>query len=688
MTDPRLAAALEGLNREQREAVEATEGPVLVLAGAGSGKTRVITVRTARLIDLGVRPEQILALTFTNKAAQEMQRRIQGLVGGAADLVVAGTFHSFCLALLRDNLERLGLSKRFGLCDAADQQSNARGALRDLGVTETALTPAALQGRLSLLKNRLVSPAEAKAAARDDQEALVADAYQAYQERLRRARTFDFDDLLVETVGLLRGHADLRHELSRRFRYVMVDEYQDTCVAQYELLRLLARPEPRAPVGNLCAVGDDDQSIYGWRGAEVEKILGFEQDFPGARVIKLETNYRSTPEILKVANAVIRNNTQRHQKTLRAALPAGAPVELSLAPDETTEADKICLSIKAQVEKRTALFGDFAILFRTGTQPRPIEAQLRVRGIPYVLVGGPSFFDRKEVRDVLAYLRAALEPDDEPSLLRILNCPPRGIGKGSVDKLLELAARERISVAAALADERFTAELTKTTAQAGRALLETLAEWNGAERGPSLPSAIEELLQRVGYRSEVERLYPDEATRTKRWAAVEEVIELARGHLRRVKKPDLSRFLNELSLSAGEQDGREDPEQAEARRRDVVTLMTLHAAKGLEFRQVYLVGLEEGILPHARSVAEEGGVEEERRLFYVGVTRARERLTLSACSTRPRGGARAEVCLSRFIYELKGESPPASWRPSGVAKPPTKAQKAAKARAAKRSGRR
>jgi DNA helicase II / ATP-dependent DNA helicase PcrA len=688
MSDPRLVAALEGLNREQREAVEATEGPVLVLAGAGSGKTRVITVRTARLIDLGVRPEEILAMTFTNKAAKEMHGRIQTLVGGAADLVTVGTFHSFCLVLLRENLERLGFTKRFGLCDASDQLSNARGALRDLGVTETHLTPAAFQSRLSLLKNRLISPEEAKAAAKDDTDALVADGYAAYQDRLRRARCFDFDDLLVKSVELLREHHELRHGLAKRYRYLMVDEYQDTCVAQYELLRLLARPEAKGKVGNLCAVGDDDQSIYGWRGAEVAKILGFERDFPGARVIKLETNYRSTPQILQVANAVIRNNTQRHQKTLRAAMPDGVPVELSIAPDETSEADKIILAIKAQVEKRTALFGDFAILFRTGTQPRPIEAQWRVRGVPYVLIGGPSFFDRKEVRDVLAYLRAALEPDDEPALLRVLNCPPRGIGKGTVDKLLELAAQQRQSVAKVLLDDALSAELPKAAVQSGRALLATLAEWNAAQRGSSLPSAIQELLERIGYRSEVERLYPDEATRSKRWAAVDEVIELARGHLRRVKKPDLSRFLNELALTAGEQEDRSDKDKDPERRRDVVTLMTLHAAKGLEFRQVYLVGLEEGILPHARSVAEEGGIEEERRLFYVGVTRAREKLVLSACGSRPRGGARSETCLSRFIYELKGETPPPTWHPAGQPKPMTKAQKAAKTRAVKRSAKR
>ncbi len=678
MDDAELELLLDALNPEQREAVGATDGPVLVLAGAGSGKTRVITVRTAYLLHQGVDPRSVLLVTFTNKAADEMRSRLERMVGRAkAELLTIGTFHRFCLLLLREYGERVGLGERFSLCDAADQVSGVKQVLRELHVPEKSVDPRALQARISLLKNRLVTPEQALERARDDEEEVTARAYAAYQAWLRRGRTLDFDDLLVRGVELVRDHEPLRAELRERFQYLMVDEYQDTNEVQYELLRWLAGRR-----GNLCAVGDDDQSIYGWRGADVSKILGFERDFEQATVVKLETNYRSTPQILEAANKVIRNNRERHDKTLRAAVPDGPRVEGLAADDDTAEADHIALEVQAAVRSKRSMYADFAVLFRTATQPRAIETQLRARGIPYVLVGGQSWFDRKEVKDVVAYMRAAHNPDDEAALLRILNRPTRGIGDKSVDRTLDFATREGITVAQAFRRAEEVEGLSAAAARAANALLDTLAEWADPEPEVDLPSRIEELVERVGYRSEVERVYADELVRTQRWSAVEELVRAARRHVERRRKPSLSRFLAELQL-----DGADDSRERDERQgRDAVTLMTLHAAKGLEFREVYLVGMEEGVLPHARAVAE-GGEEEERRLCYVGITRARERLVLSYCLRRPRGGGMAETFPSRFLYEIKGTPPPPEWR--AVDDPRLVQERAAaRARGARRAGRR
>ncbi|MHC4893485.1 MAG: ATP-dependent helicase [Planctomycetota bacterium] len=654
MDDAELELLLDALNPEQREAVGATDGPVLVLAGAGSGKTRVITVRTAYLLHQGVDPRSILLVTFTNKAADEMRSRLERMVGKhQAELLTIGTFHRFCLWLLRTHSELAGLGQRFSLCDAADQISGIKQVLRELHVSEKTMSPRQMQARVSLLKNRLVTPERAYAeAAGDEEDELVARGYEAYQNWLRRSRTLDFDDLLVRGVDLLREHEEVRDELRARFQYLMVDEYQDTNEVQYELLRLLAGRD-----GNLCAVGDDDQSIYGWRGADVRKILGFERDFEDATVVKLETNYRSTPQILEAANRVIRNNRDRHDKTLRAAIPDGPRVEGMALEDDTAEADTIALQIQRAVREKRSHHTDFAVLFRTATQPRAIETQLRARGIPYVLVGGQSFFDRKEIKDVIAYLRVASNPDDEAALLRILNRPTRGIGKKSIDRILDFATQEGVTAAEAFRRHEEVEGLPAAAARSGNALLDSLAEWADPEPTDDLVARIEELLERVGYRSEVEKCYDDELQQTQRWSAVEELLKTAERHVERRRAPTLTRFLGELQLDGVDNSRDRD----EAQRRDAVTLMTLHAAKGLEFREVYLVGMEEGILPHARAVSE-GSEEEERRLCYVGITRARERLVLSYCMRRARGGGQAESYPSRFLYEVKGDPPPAEWR--------------------------
>jgi DNA helicase-2/ATP-dependent DNA helicase PcrA len=636
---------LEGLNEEQARAVRTTEGPVLVLAGAGSGKTRVITRRTAYLVSGGVSPLSILAVTFTNKAAREMRERVGALVGAevARDLTVR-TFHSFCVRLLRQHADRLGLSPRFTICDDSDQLTAVKGALRELRIAEATVHPNAALSRISLFKNRLVSPAQALAEASDDWEELVARAFRSYNEHLKRARTVDFDDLLLLSGRLLGEDEEVRAALQDRYRYLMVDEYQDTNGPQYEILRHLAGNRK-----NLCVVGDDDQSIYGWRGADLRKILNFQKDFPGAAVVRLETNYRSTAEILEAANAVIRNNKARHEKSLVAAAGKGEPVRTFTLEDEEHEAAFVADEILTDVRRGRHRYGDVAVLFRTAVQPRPFEARFRAGRIPYDLVGGQSFFDRKEVRDVLAFLKLAVNPEDEPSLLRIVNVPPRGVGKGTLDKVVDAATRDGLSAAAVF--ERGCAGVAPEAIEAVRGLKRLLGEALRRIPETGLPQALRELVLAVRYPAELDRQYPDAVTRQARWAAVEEIFNLAENHQRRTPGADLQSFLEEMTLQEEE---KEDEEESS---KDRVTLMTLHAAKGLEFPRVYLVGAEEGLIPHQRSIAEDT-VEEERRLMYVGITRARTHLTITRAKTRAKYGQRQPCLPSRFLFEIKGEPVP------------------------------
>jgi ATP-dependent DNA helicase UvrD/PcrA len=662
-----MTKLLEGLNPEQRLAVTTTEGPVLVLAGAGTGKTRVITVRAAHLLHERVAPESVLAVTFTNKAAGEMRERVAALVGPKrASALTIGTFHAFCLAALRAHGARVGLPRRFAICDAADQLSALKGALRELRIAEAAIQPGALQARISLLKNRLVDPDAFLAAAADDRDELIGRAWKRYEEHLRRTASLDFDDLLLFTVRLLRDDERVRKTFERRYRYVMVDEYQDTNGPQYEIVRRIAGGRR-----NLCVVGDDDQSIYGWRGADVSKILGFERDFPGAVVVRLETNYRSTTPILEAANRVIRNNPDRHEKTLRSALGQGDDVRLHCLPDEVGEADWVAREVLELVRRRRARLADVAILFRTATQPRVFEAQLRARGVPYVLVGGMSFFDRKEVRDVLAYLRLVANPDDEVSLLRVVNRPPRGIGRTTIDRIVAHATARGLPLTRSLADAATIEGVGPAAVLAIDGLRTQLASLGRRDPGPRLVPWIRNLLETVAYRAEVDRSYPDPKAREERWRTVLEILDLAENHARRVAKPSLTTFLQDLTLSAT--DDPSEPGDA-----DAVTLMTLHAAKGLEFPHVYLVGLEEGLLPHHRSITEDT-VEEERRLAYVGITRAQRHLTLTLAKTRSKYGRRTECIPSRFLYELKDEPPPPGWRPLG-AEPPEPTRKPSRKR--------
>ncbi len=633
-----------------------TEGPLLVLAGAGTGKTRVVTTRIAHLLHNGVQPETILAMTFTNKAAGEMRERLKKMVGSKrAKLLTIGTFHAFCVRSLRKHAEVIGLPTDFVISDGSDQLMAMKGVLRELRVPEARMHPRAALARVSLLKNRLVSAESAVAEAAADDDVLVAEAFERYQKHLRRSRSIDFDDLLVEMVRLLTKHEGLRGQFRRRFRYVHVDEYQDTNGPQYEIVHQIAG-EHR----NLCVVGDDDQSIYGWRGADVRKILEFERHFVGAVTVRLETNYRSTAQILDAANAVICNNPSRHEKTLRSALGDGPPVTIECVDDEEAEARFVVRKIHGAIERRVANLRDFAVLVRTANQPRAFEAAFRARGIPYVLVGGQSFFDRKEVRDVLAFLKLVANPDDEVSLLRIINTPPRGVGKTSIDRALAYATEQGISINKAFEQSEKVANLQESAVRAVAGLRAKLLSMTQIHRPRRVVDLVRGVLEAVRYRDEIDRCYPEQDTRDTRWASVEEVVNFAENYQKRTPEPTLAGFLEELSLSAND-----DRSSDSKNNRDAVTIMTLHAAKGLEFPRVFLVGVEEGTLPHKRSAAEDT-IEEERRLMYVGVTRAQRQLWITHTRARAKFGRRVQTHASRFIYEIMKETPPRGWLPAGA----------------------
>jgi DNA helicase-2/ATP-dependent DNA helicase PcrA len=650
------AKFVRGLNAAQAEAVSTLAGPVLVLAGAGTGKTRVITHRIAHLLEQGVKPRNVLAMTFTNKAAAEMRERIGGLVGKkpAAELTVS-TFHKFCLVALREHGTRVGLPARFAICDEADQLAACKAALRELSIAEAHLHPSALLARISLAKNRLETPEMLLARGGDDKDELTARAWARYEDKLARSKVVDFDDLLSLTVRLLREHDDVKQTFRRRYRYLMVDEYQDTNGPQYETLLAIAGGHR-----NLCVVGDDDQSIYGWRGADVAKILNFESDFPGAKVVRLETNYRSTEEILDAAYKCIRHNEGRHEKRLRSHRGPGDRVRAYNLRDENEEAFFVVGEIQTAVRAGEARLADCAVLFRTATQPRAFEAELRARALPYRLVGGMSFFDRKEVRDVVAYLRLCLNATDETAFLRVVNCPPRGIGRTSLERATEYATAHKISVPEAF--ERDDAGLPDGARVAGRDFVRLMRTLAAGEPRRDLVAYVERMLAAVGYRGEVERAYPEPREREERWLAVVEVLNFARNYVDRTQKPDLAGFLAELTLTAN--DEKKDDDDA----RDQVTLMTLHSAKGLEFPLVFLVGVEEGLLPHARAALEDT-IEEERRLMYVGITRAMRRLSMTYCAQRAKYGRPTPCHASRFLFEMQGKEPPPGWRATGDAAP-------------------
>lgn len=634
------------LNPAQQHAVKTLSGPLLVLAGAGTGKTRVVTFRIANLIKHGTRPSRILGVTFTNKAADEMQERVGALIGKRLkDRPFISTFHAHCVKILRRHIRRLGYPEKFAICDRGDQESIARSALREIRVPNESLRPGDLIHFISGWKSHSISPPDAVRLAQTDKEHLAAMGYRRYQRTLKATGAVDFDDLLLCTEELFQQHRDVLDEEAGRFDHVLVDEYQDTNGSQYRIVKALASRHR-----NLCVVGDDDQSIYGWRGAEVEHILRFAEDWPDARVVRLEDNYRSTAEILELANRLIAFNRTRHQKVLRASRRGGPKPLVRQHEDENAEAREVVDEIRRMIQHEHLEPRDFAILFRTNEQPRAFETELRKLKLPYVLLGGMSFYDRKEVRDVVAYLKTLVSPQDETSLLRIINAPPRGIGQKAVESLMQQAVSQGQPVWSVMHSGGGLPEPARSSVHKFVAMVKRFQ--GRVQHGPLL-AAVRDLISEVGYEAELQRLYSDPSEFQSRWDAVQEVINALAAYEAKSKKPTLSGFLDEIVL--GDRDMDNDKEKQ--LQRNAVVLMTLHSAKGLEFPHVYMVGMEEGILPHHRSLGgDETGVEEERRLCYVGVTRARERLTLSFPLTRMKWGKARDTIPSRFLYEMTGQA--------------------------------
>jgi DNA helicase-2/ATP-dependent DNA helicase PcrA len=640
------------MNPEQRRAVMTRTGPLLVLAGAGTGKTRVITHRIAELIRRGTPPNRILAVTFTNKAAAEMRERAMALLGKRGPKrhkPEISTFHSLCVRVLRRNIARLGYPPTFSIYDGQEQESIARAVLRDLRVGNEKLRPGDLLGFVGRWKTRGTRPEGAEEASKGDKELLAATAYGRYQAALRAAGAVDFDDLLLCTEELFERFEDARTAEAGRFDHVLVDEYQDTNAIQYRIVRALAKDHR-----NLCVVGDDDQSIYAFRGAEVTHILGFEKDWPKATVVRLEENYRCREAILDLANTLIAHNRARHKKVLRAARREGNPPRFLRFENETKEASTIAREIREKTKSENperVSFGSIAVLFRTNEQPRALETELRRERIPYVLVGGQSFFDRKEIRDVMAYLKVLVNPSDEVSLLRILNTPRRGISDAVAETLLRRAVSTGSSLWEALAEAETDGDVPHHAGQRVLAFKHLLERHRTALANGKLADLAKALLTEVGYKAELERVYKTPGEIEGRWEAIGELVSALAAYEQRTKTPSLREFLDEMTLA-----GRDEQEKEEQGAR--VALMTFHSAKGLEFSHVYMVGMEEGLIPHRRAVEDSGGagIDEERRLCYVGVTRAKDELTLSLCKARTKWGVERPQVPSRFLMEMRGQT--------------------------------
>jgi len=639
---------LSKLNTAQREAAETLHGPVLVLAGAGTGKTRVITYRMARLLQAGVRAEQILSVTFTNKAAKEMLERTRALLGSQMrQRPWISTFHSLCVKILREDITHLGYPAQFTILDRGDQESIAKKVLRDIRVTEKSLKSGDLLNLVSRWKTAGLGPERAGQIAEDDKESLGAMAYRKYQLALKASGSVDFDDLLLLTEKLFDTCPEVLKKNQRRFTHVQIDEYQDTNALQFRIIEALVREHQ-----NLCVVGDDDQSIYGWRGAEVKHILGFSRTFPGAKVIRLEENYRCTDRIIDHANRLVRHNRDRHKKVLRAHKPAREDVRFMEYPDEQLEAEKVVGEIRFLHQKKGVELRDFAILFRTNEQPRLFESELRRQQIPYVLMGSQSFYDRKEIKDLLCYLKVIARPDDEQALLRIINTPARGISDAACEKLLTRAVRKGVplwNVAEEAMQER---DITAKAFEAIRKLYGQFERWR--EQFQQHPQRMDELLRQlyseIGYDREIERQYKDELQQAQRRASAEDYVNSLAEYATRSSSPSLHDYLSGIALERRD----EEPDKDAVAQSNAIKLMTLHSAKGLEFPRVYMVGMEEGLLPHKRTIeGTESEIAEERRLAYVGVTRAQEALTLTWAASRRKWGKPRQSQASRFLDEMR-----------------------------------
>ena len=636
-----MQSLLDGLNREQQQAVQHTEGPLLILAGAGSGKTKVLTVRIAYLLAQGVNPYEILAITFTNKAAKEMKSRVEGLVGDVANRIWLSTFHSFCAKFLRFELDNfLGYNSNFTIYDTSDSQVVIKAALKALNLDDKYYPVGAMISAISDAKNKLMFASDYRKQSRDFYQQKVADVYEYYERELCKNNALDFDDLLLIAVKLLQSNAAVLEKYSKRFKYVMIDEYQDTNHAQYLLAYLLS-----SHWKNIAVVGDADQSIYAWRGADIQNILDFEKDYPNCTSIKLEQNYRSTKIILDAANAVIDNNEGRPEKNLWTDKVEGAKIQHFTAQSEHEEAAFIGDTIVKKHDIHGVPYGDMAILYRTNAQSRVLEEALIKRALPYTMVGGTKFYDRKEIKDVLAYLRVLYNPFDDLSLLRIINVPKRSIGATTVSKLQDYARENGTSLFMTLTQLHLVDTIKGKTKEKleefGILIFTLVAEMDDK----SVLDILEAILDRTGYLAQLEESTdPQDQARAEN---IGELLSVAKDFQDTNPTGTVEDFLEQVAL-VNDVDSFEQEESK-------VTLMTLHAAKGLEFPIVFLGGLEEGLFPHSRTLMNPEEIEEERRLAYVGITRAEKELYISNATTRTVFGRTSSYLPSRFIDEIPAE---------------------------------
>lgn len=641
---------LNGMNPKQKEAVVCTEGPLLLMAGAGSGKTRVLTHRIAYLIEeKGINPWNILAITFTNKAAKEMKERVKGLMGIEGEDVWVSTFHSMCVRILRRDVNHIGYSRNFTIIDSSEQLTLMKRVLKELNIDPKKYDPRSILGAISNAKNGLLTPADYQETQGDFFTQIVGRCYEIYQKELRQNQCMDFDDLIMNTIRLFKENPEALAFYQNKFQYIHVDEYQDTNHAQYTLVNMLA-----ARFKNLCVVGDADQSIYGWRGADMQNILDFEKDYPEAEVILLEQNYRSTKTILEAANQVIQNNRNRRDKSLWTENHEGPRIKYYRGQTERDEGRFVVREIQNQIANEGRDYGDFAVLYRTNAQSRAVEDILVKSNIPYTMVGGHKFYDRKEIKDILAYLSAIANPDDSISLERIINVPKRGVGPGSLDKLRQFAELHGFP----LLEAAQNIELSNVTGKAAKELGkfgQIMAEFHQMIPYLTITELTEEVLEKSGYKEElrIQNTLESQA----RLENLEEFLtvtkEFDKQYANRSEEegdaPEdkLSIFLNDLALFSDLDNYEEETTQ--------VTLMTLHAAKGLEFPVVFLVGMEENLFPLSRSLMEESELEEERRLAYVGITRAEEKLYFTNAFSRTLYGRTQYNQASRFVAEIESD---------------------------------
>ncbi|WP_198510365.1 DNA helicase PcrA [Bacillus solitudinis] len=636
---------LEGLNPEQRSAVTHTDGPLLLMAGAGSGKTRVLTHRIAYLLrEKGIAPWNVLAITFTNKAAREMKERVAKLVGPIAEDIWISTFHSMCVRILRRDIDRIGYTRNFTILDSADQLSVIKQIIKKKNIDPKKFDPRSILGTISSAKNELKKSKDFSAIATGLYDQTAAEVYVEYQKQLKKNNALDFDDLIMKTIELFKLVPEVLEFYQRKFQYVHVDEYQDTNKAQYMLVRMISDR-----LKNICVVGDSDQSIYRWRGADIANILSFEGDYPNATVILLEQNYRSTKLILQAANRVIDNNRNRKPKNLWTENDAGTKIGYYAADTEQSEAQFIVEKIRENIRSSTYTYSDIAILYRTNAQSRVIEEYFVKSNIDYNIVGGTKFYDRKEIKDVLAYLRLIANPDDDISLQRIVNVPKRGIGATTVDKIGAYAGGNDLSLYSSL-QEVEQIGLSARVVTKLKEFSEQLGHWVEMQEYLSVSELVEELLERTGYREMLKNEQSIEAQ--SRLENIDEFLTVTNEFEKQNEDKSLVAFLTDLALVA---DIDKLDDENEGRPKDAITLMTLHSAKGLEFPLVFLIGMEEGIFPHSRSLFEEDEMEEERRLAYVGITRAEQHLYLTNARLRTLYGRTNTNPPSRFIAEIPEE---------------------------------